>query len=321
MTTFLTLIISFIVLLVSANYLVRAASKIADHYQLSHFLTGITLVAFGTSLPEIMVAIYSSIAGFNDIGVGNAIGTNIANIGLVIGLTALIKPLRIHVLQINFEYPLLFFVMLIVYFLMLDGFFNVIDSCLFLLMLIGVVAYLFIRAKNALILTPNSYLIKQQILKKHDFLKQIVILTCALIILPFSAWYLVFASTQLGNLLGVSDLFIGLTVVAVGSSLPELATSIIAIKKGHEDLAIGNILGANIFNLLSVMIFPGLIHPAPISHAVLWRDIPVMFTITLLLGVFSYQNRKTRKLHRGHGALLILFYCCYLISLIISGNH
>ena len=115
---------------------------------------------------------------------------------------------------------------------------------------------------------------------------------------------------------GVSDLFMGLTIIAVGTCLPELVTSIVAATKGADDIAVGNILGSNMFNLLAVMIFPSIIHPAAISHAILWRDIPAMFVTTLILLWINYYNR--RKISRWHGGILVLVYCCYMISLIIS---
>lgn len=310
------LIFSFAALLWSASHLVTGASGIAFHYRLSPLLVGFTLVAIGTSAPEIMIAINASMEGLTDIAIGNAIGTNIANIGLVLGLTALIKPLRIQSTLLRREYPLLFLVMLFTYSLMLDGYLGIMDSCLFLLACLALLGYLILLSKKSVLTNKTALKFQQAWLEKRSFKMHYISFAIGLIVLPLSSHYLINASAAVAHSWGISDLVIGLTVVAIGSSLPELVTSILAASKGADDIAIGNILGSNIFNLLAVMIFPGLIHPAVISHAVLWRDIPVMFLTTGVLLWINYRNQ--RKLARWHGALLILVYCCYLLSLLIK---
>lgn len=316
MLNLLTLILSFAALLWSASHLVKGASGIGAYYRLSPLLVGFTLLALGTSAPEIIIAIDASFSGLNDIAIGNAIGTNIANIGLVLGITALIKPLRIQPTLLRREYPMLFLVMLFTYSLMLDGYVNVLDSCLFLIACLAVIAYLILRVKNDIFVSKIAYQFQQKSLRKQTHRQHLFCFITGLVALPLSAYFLVNSASELAHLLGISDLTIALTIVAIGSSLPELATSIIAVKKGADDLAIGNILGANIFNLLAVLIVPGAIHPAAISHVILWRDIPFMFAATCLLLWFNYRNPK--RMERWHGALLILMYGCYIMAICLS---
>ena len=316
LTNLIILVVSFATLLWAASHLVKGASGIAAHYQVSPLLVGFTLVALGTSAPEIIIAIDASLAGLNDIAIGNAVGTNIANIGLVLGITALIKPLRIQPTLLRREYPILFLVMLFSYSLMLNGTLGVLDSCLFLIACLAVITYLMLNIRHSFLTSKVTIKFQQTSLRKKSHHFHITCFIIGLIALPCSAYFLVKSATVLAHFLGLSDLIIALTIVAFGSSLPELTTSIIAVKKGADDIAIGNILGANIFNLLAVMIVPGAIHPAPISHAILWRDIPVMFAVTLVL--FWFNSRNPQRMERWQGALLILLYCCYITALFIS---
>ena len=144
----------------------------------------------------------------------------------------------------------------------------------------------------------------------------IISLIIGLSILPISAHFLVDSTIHIAHWLKVSDLFMGLTIIAIGTCLPNIATSMVAAFKGQDDIAIGNILGSNMFNMLVVMAFPGIINPSAISHTILWRDIPVMFVITLVLLLVSYRPKK--RIERWHGGLLLLIYCCYMISLIVN---
>ncbi|WP_028389043.1 calcium/sodium antiporter [Legionella fairfieldensis] len=319
MLTLFTLVISLIALLWSANHLVTGASGVGLYYNLPPLLIGLTLVALGTSAPEIMIAISASLEGLNDIAIGNAIGTNIANIGLVLGLTALIKPLKVQSTLLRREYPLLFLVMLFTYSIMLNGYLSVLDGCLFLLACVALILYfLFITGQHR----PQQQLalkFQQASLRKHPLKIHFTHLILGIIIMPVSATFLLSSCVEVGHWLGMSELLIGLTIVAIGTSLPELVTSIVATLKGADDIAVGNILGSNMFNLLAVMIFPSIIHPAPISHAVLWRDIPVMFITTLILLWINYRNKK--RIARWHGGILVLVYCCYMLSLIISASR
>jgi cation:H+ antiporter len=313
-----TFVLSLIALLWSANHLVTGASGVGQHYRLPPLIIGLTLVALGTSAPEIMIAISASMEGLNDIAIGNAIGTNIANIGLVLGLTALLKPLKMNSTLMRREFPLLFLVMLFTYSIMLNGYLNILDGCLFLIACVALILYfIYITRKHR----PEKQLAKEfqkASIGKRSFSLHVVSLLIGLIVLPISSRYLIQSCVVMGHWLGFSDLVMGLTIVAIGTCLPELVTSIVAAVKGADDIAVGNILGSNMFNLLAVMIFPSLIHPAAISNAVLWRDIPVMFITTLILLWINYHNKN--RIARWHGGILVLVYCCYIVSLVISAK-
>ncbi|RMX21043.1 sodium:calcium antiporter [Legionella jordanis] len=312
----LLMLVSLIALLWAANNLVTGASGIAAHYRLSPLLVGFTLVALGTSAPEIMIAITASIEGATDITIGDAIGTNIANIGLVLGLTALIKPLRVQSTLLRREYPLLFLVMLFSYSLMLDGYLGVLDGCLLLLMCLGLLGYFIFLTRQQRPQRQQTLAFQHAVLAKRSLKIHVIHLLIGLIVLPISARYLVNSSITLGHMLGVSDLIMGLTILSIGTCLPELMTSVVAVLKDADDIAIGNILGANMFNLLAVIIFPSIIHPAVISTTLLWRDIPVMFITTFVLLWINYRNKQ--KMARWHGGILVLIYICYMCSLIIN---
>jgi cation:H+ antiporter len=312
----LLMIISLISLLWAANNLVTGASGIAAHYHISPLFLGFTLVALGTSAPEIMIAITASIEGFTDLTIGNAIGTNIANIGLVLGLTALIKPIRVQSTLLRREYPLLFLVMLFSYSLMLDGYLGVLDGCLLLLICVLLLGYFILLTRQQRPQRQLTIAFQNAILKKRSIKVHFLNLILGIIVLPISAKYFVSSGLQIGHFLGISDLVLGLTLLSIGTCLPELITSIVAVIQGADDIAIGNILGANMLNLLAVMIFPSMIHPAVVSTTLLWRDIPVMFVTTFILLWINYRNKQ--KMARWHGGILILIYCCYLLSLIIN---
>ncbi|MDP1603293.1 MAG: calcium/sodium antiporter [Legionella sp.] len=319
MYNLLILFISFGALLWSASHLVTGASGVANYFQLPPLLIGFTLVALGTSAPEIMIAIRASLDGLNDLGVSNAIGSNIANIGLILGLLALIRPLNVQSSFLKREFPLLFMAMLFTYSLMLDGYLGVIDSCLSLLVCLLFIGYLLYTSQPSTVEKRVTDKFRKAAFLKYSVGNYVLNFVLGLIILPVSAKYLVSSSSLLAESWGVSEAITGLTVVAIGSSLPEMITAILAIKKGADDIAIGTILGSNLFNLLAVMIFPGMIHPSPISHAILWRDMPVMFFTTIILLWINTRHKK--KITRWHGGLLILVYCCYIMSLVISASR
>ncbi len=309
------MISSFIGLLWAANHLVTGASGIASYYRISPLIIGLTLVAIGASIPSIMVAISAAFEGRNEIAIGNAIGANIANIGLVLGLTILFRPLTIKSSILRREYPLLFLVMLFTYSLMIDGNLSVIDGCLFLIGCIALICYFIYLARHSKH-DPLAKEFRETISVTRSMKVNSFNIIIGLAILPLSAHFLVKSAVDIGQWLGISELVLGLTVIAIGTSLPNIAAALIAALKGQDDIAVGTILGSNMFNLLVVMAFPGIINPSAISHAILWRDIPVMFIITLVLLFINYHYKK--RIERWHGGLLLLIYSCYMISLVFN---
>ena len=314
----LILIVGFTLLLWAADRLIIGATGLANLYRIPPLLIGLTLVAFSTSAPEIMVSIRASISGMTDIAIGNAIGSNIANIGLVLGIAILIKPVRIQSTLIRREYPLLFIVMLFTYMLIIDGYLGSIDGALLLLMCIGVILFLIYSSRKDNFAQQLTNVIQNKRLQSKSKQFYSLCFIIGMIFLPIGAHLAVQSAAKIAHLLGISELVIGLTVVALMTSLPELVTSLLAAAKGADDLAIGNIIGSNVFNLLAVLAFPGLIHPAPLNHSILSRDVPIMFVITVLLFWISVTRKK--KLSRWQGGLLLLIYTCYIVGLVLDAT-
>lgn len=319
MSHFFLLLLSLIAIIWAANNLVVGAAGIAHYYRIPPLIVGFTLVALGTSAPEIIIAVTASLDGYPDLAIGNAIGSNIANIGLVLGVIALLRPLTMHSSLLQREFPLLFIVMLFAYSLMLDGYLGVIDSSLALVVCLLFTAWLVFSARESSHQRAITNEFWRATLRKKGIKNHITTLLLGLIVLPFSAQLLVHSAAHLAHSLGISELIIGLSIVAIGSSIPELITSLVAAYKGADDIAIGNILGSNLFNLMTVLIFPGIIHPSAITHALIWRDMPVMLLTTLLL--FWFNMRHKNKISRWNGGLLILIYCSYILSLLIAATR
>lgn len=310
-----TMIFSLIGLLWAANHFVTGASGLAGYYRIPPLIIGLTLVAFGATAPVMMVAITAALEGRNELALGNAIGANIANIGLVLGLTLLLRPLTLKSSLLRREYPLLFLVMLFTYSLMLNGYLSVIDGSLFLVGCIALISYFIYLAQHSKN-DPMTREFKQSINIKRPMKDNLLSIGLGLVILPLSAHFLVHSAVHMAHWLGISELVMGLTFVAIGTSLPNLATAVVASLKGQDDIAVGTILGSNMFNLLVVMAFPGLINPSTINHHLLWRDIPVMFIMTLALLLINHQYKK--KIERWQGGLLLLIYGCYMGALMFN---
>jgi cation:H+ antiporter len=314
MSSLTIMFVSFIGLFWAANHLVMGGSGLARSYRISPLIIGFTIVAIGTAMPGIFVGIAAALDGRNDLAFSNAVGSNIANIGLILGIIILVRPLTIRSFLLRQEYPLLLLVMLFTYLLMIDGFLGTIDGCLLLLTAIALIGYFIFISKKAK--QDAFYKEFRQIIPHRKLKANIISIILGLIILPISAHFLVDNAIRLGAWLGLNDTIIGLTIVALGTSLPQMATSIIAIQKGQDDIAIGNILGSNMFNLLIVIGFPSIINPSAVNQAILWRDIPIMFVLTIILMWINFHYKK--RTARWPGFLLLLIYCCYIISLIMN---
>ncbi|KTD26285.1 calcium/sodium antiporter [Legionella israelensis] len=316
--TTLTLIISLFFLLWSAHHLVIGSSGIAQYYRIPPLFIGLTIVAIGTTAPEIMVSITAAIHGKSDIALGNAIGSNIANIGLIIGIITLIRPLKTQSRLLQREYPILFIIMLFAYILFIDNYLSRIDG---LLLLLGSVILMIYFAYASQKIKKEDPLIAEfkEILSSSRSLKtNIFSIILGIIILPVSARFLVNSASEIAAWMGISELIIGLTILAIGTSLPELATSAVAAIKHEDDISIGNILGSNMFNILLVIAFPGIINPNTIPYSVIWRDIPVMFVLTAALLIFNIFGKK--QLRYWHGGLLLLIYLFYFITIVLNAT-
>jgi cation:H+ antiporter len=306
---FCLLIIGFGIIMKAANLLVDGAVCIAQRHAISPLIIGLTLVAFGTSIPEIMVSVMAAIQEKSDLALGNVIGSNIANIGFVLGFTYLIHPLQLKSTIIRQEFKPLFVAMIVTTLLMLNGVLSRLDGVVFIISLCLLLLYLGIKAER----TKNGLLQEAS----EEFTQTIthpwVRIMIGLLLLPISAELIVFSSIEIARFFGVSEVMIGLTIVAFGTSLPELATSLSSALKGHDDMAIGNIIGSNMFNLLAVMPFIVLVHPQKVPALILTRDMPIMFFMTGLLFCITYARKK--NISQLSGVILIGCYIAYLVLL------
>lgn len=315
MTLFI-LIISLFGLIWAGSHLVSGAIGIAHHYRLSPLFIGLTLIAFGISIPTIYFAIVEALGHQTNLVISNAIGSNIANIGLVLGLTILLCPPKIHSVLFRSGYPLLFLVMLLTYMLMIGEYFSVADGCFLLLSTIALIVYLAYLTKHAMHPQTHIKSFKHAFHARRSMRLHLISLMIGFIVIAFSAHYLTQSLVHIAQSWGVNQTIIQLTIIAIGTSLPGLATCVVAAIKGQDQLAVGTILGTNMFNLLAVLAFPGIISPAPISPHILWRDMPIMLALTFVIFLINYNSK--RKMIRWHGGLLLLIYGCYVLTLIYN---
>lgn len=307
----LTLIAGLIALFFSANKLVTGSASIARNFNLSPLLIGLAIVGFGSSLPEILISGFASFAGDSGIAIGNALGSNIANISLVLACTALVKPLSFDSGLLRRELPILMAISLLCYFVTFDGLGRG-DSLLMLLILLTFFIWLVRTAKKEefegsfekelKIALPNTVTMKQAG----------IYVAAGLVGLLISSKLVVWAAVNVAHLAGVSELIIGLTAVALGTSLPELATSVSSVLKKEDELAVGNLIGSNIYNLLAVYSLPGLIIPGEVPAGVLMRDFPVMLGLTAVLFFLGigFGNRPG-IINRWEAAILLVAYGSY----------
>tara|TARA_R110001583_G_scaffold42081_1_gene133726 strand:- start:37 stop:1014 length:978 start_codon:yes stop_codon:yes gene_type:complete len=298
----------FVILIWSADRFVTGAAATAKNLGMSPMLIGLTIVSIGTSAPEMLVSGIASYTGAGGLAIGNILGSNIANIGLVLGATALIAPLPVKTGLMRKELPLLLAVTVIAGLLLVDGELDRIDGTV---LAIGLVIVLILFARFQRYADPDEIAHEEEALPDLPQSRALLWLMIGLVLLAASSRLLVWGATEIATSLGVSDLIIGLTIVAIGTSLPELAASITSAIKGHHDIAIGNIVGSNIFNLLAVMAIPGLIQPITFDTEVLWRDYSTVLLFTLALLAFAYLMERG-KINRFEGCLLLSGYSSYL---------
>ena len=292
----------------SADRFVDGASATAGHLGMSPMLIGLTVVAFGTSAPEMLVSTMAALDGAPGLAIGNAIGSNIANIALVLGATALVSPIPIKGNLVRAELPILTLATVGAGILLLDYYLDAVNSVWLLLGLV-VCLYLFNRYQQD---HPKD---KVAPLANMSLKTGIIWLLVGLIALALGSRILVGGAVYIATSLGVSEMIIGLTIIAIGTSLPELAASIMSARKGQHGIALGNIIGSNIFNLLGVMAIPALISPVIIEANALWRDYGLMLLLTLFLLALGFKARHGGAISRIVGSLLLLTYVMYMLLL------
>ncbi|WP_444999412.1 calcium/sodium antiporter [Halomonas mongoliensis] len=292
-------------LLWSAERFVGAAAATAHRAGMSTLLVGMTVVALGTSAPEMVVSTVAALDGIPDLAIGNALGSNIANIGLVLGVTALVVPIPVRFSLVRRELPLLLGATGLAGYALANGILGRFDALFLLLLLVFSLWWLF-RAD-----TPDAPDASAGEIPDMALPRALAWLAATLLVLAVGSRSVVWGASELARGLGVSELAIGLTVVAIGTSLPELAACVASALKRHHDIAIGNVIGSNLFNLLAVLPIPGLLAPGPSDPAAAARDYPVMLALTLALGMLLLWQRRGR-IGRLHGALLAASYLGYL---------
>jgi len=314
MTTILfivAIVAGFAILIWGADRFVDGAANIATNLGVSPLIVGLTIVGFGTSAPEMLVSALASFDGAPALGIGNAIGSNITNVGLVLGITILITPLVVHSDTLRREFPVLAFVMAISLLLIVDGHLGLLDgSILFagFILTLAAMAWLAIHSSKG---DPLEEEFEQEYSDhKMSTARAVGLFFIGLISLLVGSKALVWGATGVAHLLGISDLVIGLTIVAIGTSLPELAASVVSALKNEHDIAVGNVLGSNIFNLLAVLAMPGLIAPSDVDKMVMYRDFPFMIGLAALLFLFS-RYCSNGKIGRGAGILMLVIYVGY----------
>jgi cation:H+ antiporter len=307
-----TIVVGFAALAWSADRFVLGAAGAARDLGLSPLVIGLTIVAFGTSAPEMLVSAMAAWQGNPGLAIGNAVGSNIANMGLILGLTALVTPLAVGSAILRREVPILFAVMGFALLLLWDGMLGRTEGGLLMLALFALVGFLLWQSKRKEAADdPMSREFAAEIPSDMPLGRALLWFGIGLLGLLVSSRVLVWASVELATAFGVSDLIIGLSIVALGTSLPELAASLAAVRHGEHDIAIGNLIGSNMFNLLGVVGLAGLISPTPVDPAVIWRDFGAMIVITAGALAMSRGAGRPRHVDRWEGALLVAAYLGY----------
>ncbi|MBL4607877.1 MAG: calcium/sodium antiporter [Pseudomonadales bacterium] len=301
----------------SADRFVHGAASMAKNFGISILIIGLTIVALGTSAPEIVISTSASLNGSPQLAIGNAIGSNIANIGLILGITALFGALPIQRQTIREDLPILLVITLVTGGLLYDMKLDKTDGIILLAMLLAYIYFLVRHKKTTEEDDDDVFLVEVEEEIDHDRLtngQATFKFVTGLVVLLGSAKLMVWGAQEIALSMGISEAIIGLTLVALGTSLPELAASISSVMKGHHDLAIGNIIGSNIFNLLTVLPMPALIAPSILEQEIFSRDYALMLTLTVLLIALPFLGKRNH-ITAVKGIFLLSIYAAYYVVL------
>jgi cation:H+ antiporter len=315
------ILVGILLLIKGADFLVEGCANIARGFDVSPLLIGLTVAAFGTSLPEFVVSMFSVLGGVADISIGTIIGSNIANLGIGIGIAAMIVPLTIHSKTLMYEFPFMIISTLLLLILANDHYIfgkdtfilGRLDGFIYIIIFFIFLYYIYSSMKKGKSKTKVDKDLTVKVPKERSLLKNIFSLLAGIIALIGGAKLLIDYGTDLARIVGFSDIFIGLTIAALGTSLPDIVTTITAAAKGHGDLAIGNIVGSNIFNILFVLGFTSAIKPFTINPNVLVIDGMILLLLSLLFLIFATTYKEIK---RHEGAILLLIYVVYFVFLI-----
>ncbi|MGY5148318.1 MAG: calcium/sodium antiporter [Candidatus Nitrosopumilus sp. bin_7KS] len=292
-----------------AEWLVKGSIAISNKLGVSQLVIGLTVVAFGTSTPELAVSISSAMQGLSDVSLGNVVGSNIVNIGAILGISAIISPIMVSKSVIRKEVPIMIGISFLLLAIVLDGKIDFIDG---ILLVIGIIVFTWYSYRSSKKDTDIDEIPVSQVLQKNIFSKSIIFMIAGLLLLTGGSFLTVENAVAIGVSFGISELFMGLTIVAIGTSLPELITSIVAARKGHADLSIGNIVGSNIFNILAILGISSLVSGITVSEKIL-VDVGIMLAFSLVLIPIM---RSGFSISRKEGIFLIAGYIGYVIFLL-----
>ncbi len=301
----------FLLMVWAADRLVAGASATARNLGVTPLIIGLTIVGFGTSAPELVVSAVASYRGNSGLALGNALGSNIANLGFVLGITALIYPLKLESGALKREYPLLLLIMLACLVMLLDLEYSTTEGWIMLAGLAILIRWLVHLGLQRPATDPLAEEFEAEIPTDIPTKVAVFWLTVGLIVLPISSWFLVEGAISIARGLDVSDTVIGLTIVALGTSMPELATAVTSALRHEDDLAIGNIIGSNMFNMLGVLGIAAVISPVEAPALLLARDFPVMFLLTGLLFLMATAFGGSGRIGRRSGLLLLSLFIAY----------
>ena len=303
----------FAALYFGADWMVRGAARLQGSLGLSPIVIGLTVVSLGTSAPELIVALLATLRGSADIAVGNVLGSNLANIGLILGATALVRPLMVAERVVRREIPIMILLTLLIYPLIMDGEVGRFDGAILTLLMGLYLTYVFHRGRKApppLMSGYSEFSKEERADKTKAILSALVFLLAGTGGLLLGGRAIVESAIYLSKDLGISELGMGLTVVAIGTSLPEMATSIMAAIRGQTDIAVGNVIGSNIFNITGVLGVTGFIKPIAVDPGVFWVELPAVVSLSLLVLLVTLfpMAKGEYRIRRWEGALLLGAY-------------
>ena len=314
-TTIILLVIGLIVLIIGGDYLVRGASSIALRLHLSPLVVGLTIVAFGTSAPELIISVQAALKGSPDIAMGNVIGSNICNLSLVLGITAIIHPVKVHNNSIKVDWPMTMGSSILLYLVVREGVIGPVAGLIFITALV-IYLYFIIKQSRKDTKEAQKQMNEEDIpdAPKKQVWKDMFFMLIGCVALYYGSEWFVTSAKGLAIDLGIEERVVGLTVVALGTSLPELVTAAVASFKGETDLALGNLMGSNIFNILSILGITSIIRPIHVNETILNNDIVWMLMITLMILPLMIMRREVG---RADGLILLIVYTIYIYTVVM----
>ena len=312
----LFIVLGFVLLIKGADFLVDGASSVAKRFRIPEIVIGLTIVSIGTSMPELFVSTTSALQGSADMSIGNIIGSNICNLLLILGLSAVISPVAFQKATRNIEIPMCFGITVIFMLLAnIGGTLSLLDGIILLVLFAGFIAYTLYVAKKGRTEAEEEQEAEGE--KKNSILKDIILIVVGIVGLKIGGDLTVNNSVVIAEAVGISEKVIGLTILAIGTSLPELVTSVVAAIKGNDDIAIGNIIGSNIFNMLMIIGVTAVI--TPLNFNISYNmQLGILLFALILLEIFAFTKPKD-KMTRFNGAIYVALYAAFMAMLFVIG--